>query len=89
VLFLDELPEFKKYVLEVLRLSLEDVNVTISRAPAGQLHAGGRHEPLPVWVFRRFQARLPLLLSADPPLPLQNFRAAERGKRGHILNIKY
>ena len=34
VLFLDELPEFKKSVLEVLRQPMEDQHVTISRAAA-------------------------------------------------------
>jgi magnesium chelatase family protein len=32
VLFLDELPEFKKHVLEVLRQPMEDKTVVISRA---------------------------------------------------------
>jgi len=32
VLFLDELPEYKKHVLEVLRQPLEDLQVTIARA---------------------------------------------------------
>ncbi|MBE0344529.1 ATP-binding protein, partial [Paenibacillus sp. 28ISP30-2] len=34
ILFLDELPEFSRHVLEVLRQPLEDRNVTISRSRA-------------------------------------------------------
>ncbi len=38
VLFLDELPEFRKHVLEVLRQPMEDGHVTISRAQASVLY---------------------------------------------------
>jgi magnesium chelatase family protein len=38
VLFLDELPEFKKHVLEVLRQPLEDRKVTISRASSAMTY---------------------------------------------------
>jgi magnesium chelatase family protein len=41
VLFLDELPEFKKHVLEVLRQPLEDRNVTISRAATAITYPAG------------------------------------------------
>jgi magnesium chelatase family protein len=41
VLFLDELPEFKKHVLEVLRQPLEDLTVTISRATTTLTYPSG------------------------------------------------
>jgi magnesium chelatase family protein len=41
VLFLDELPEFKKQVLEVLRQPLEDRRVTISRAASTLTYPAG------------------------------------------------
>ncbi len=41
VLFLDELPEFKKHVLEVLRQPLEDMKVTISRAASTITYPSG------------------------------------------------
>lgn len=50
VLFLDELPEFKKHVLEVLRQPLEDGTVTIARA----------HQSL------RFPARVVLAVAMNP-----------------------
>ncbi len=41
VLFLDELPEFKPHVLEVLRQPLEDLQVTIARAASALTYPAG------------------------------------------------
>ena len=50
VLFLDELPEFKRSVLETMRQPMEEGRVTISRAAGTMafpvaIHARRRHEP--------------------------------------------
>ena len=56
VLFLDELPEFKGAVLEVMRQPMEERKVTISRARIaldfpGQFHVGGSSRPPALRLF--------------------------------------
>ena len=68
VLFLDEMPEFDRKTLEVLRQPLEEGKVTISRAmnsstfPADFI-SGRRHEPLPL----RLSVRPRRACSCTPP----------------------
>ena len=87
VLFLDEMPEFRKNVLEVLRQPMEDGKVTIARAatsityPASFM-ASCCYESMSVRLLRRLQAAVPVHSLADPAVSDQDFRTAA-GSVGH------
>ncbi len=81
VLFLDELPEFHRHVLDVLRQPMEDGAVTIARAsmsltfPARFMLAAAMN-PCPVRLSWRYFAAMFLYAAADPAVSLEDFRTA-------------
>ena len=57
ILFLDELPEFNRSVLEVLRQPLEDRKITISRVKSNveypaSFMLGSLYEPMPLRILQ-------------------------------------
>ena len=77
VLFLDELPEFKRSVLETMRQPLEEGRVTISRAAGTMtfpvaIHAGGGDEPD---AGRQNARRIAQFAARNPELSGPHFRA--------------
>ena len=81
VLFLDELPEFDRSVLEVLRQPMEDKEVTISRAatsltfPANFTLVASMN-PCPCGYFGS-SARMQMFADADPAICRQDLRPAD------------
>ena len=86
VLFLDELPEFQRNVLEVMRQPLEEGAVTIARAalsvtfPARFMLAAAMN-PCPCGFFGDPTRECHCTPAADPALCLENFRPAARPHR--------
>ena len=86
VLFLDELPEFDRKVLEVLREPLESGRITISRA-ARQADFPARFQliaamnPVPLRLPRTLQREMPLQPRPGSALPRQNFGPGARSHR--------
>ena len=99
VLFLDELPEFQRNVLEVMRQPLEDGMVTIARAAVSvtfpsRFMLAAAMNPCPCGYFRRSHTGVPLHGADDPALRVENIRTiagsnrhSHRGSGGEIQGI--
>jgi magnesium chelatase family protein len=86
VLFLDELPEFKRSALEVMRQPIEDGKVTVSRAAGSvtfpsEFMLVAAMKSLPMRVLWRFKTRMPLRPGAGTAIPSTYLRTVTRSHR--------
>ena len=77
ILFLDELPEFKRSALEVLRQPLEERHITISRARVSidlscEFYVDCEYEPLPLWLLSPSRKRMHMSPRCRTALSQQN-----------------
>lgn len=76
LLFLDELPELPRNVLEVMRLPLEDHTITIARNVhefSDEVHVGSGNESPPQRILQRQIARVHVYSAHDSAVRRQRF----------------
>ncbi len=82
VLFLDELPEFRRQTLEALRIPLEEKRVYIPRAKTGCFScvfpACLSYEPMPMWKLQKSQKGVQVFSISNKAVHIKNLWTSHR-----------